>query len=126
MFAARKRKKAQRKNNKRSKQNSNDKSKIRNKKQKNKKVNKKLRVLLSCLSIVLICILLLSRYTNNTGLQMKISEKNKEIETLNEKKNQLNLKLEEIKESGWMEEQAKIRMNMRKANDEQVIYLDVK
>ena len=33
--------------------------------------------------------------------------------------------LEEIKESGLIEKQAKDRMNMRKANEDQIIYLDV-
>ena len=97
----------------------------RNKKPMSKKMKVKVNILLNSLTVVLICILLLSRYAKTTALQMKITEKNKQIEELSDKKIQMNLELEQIKESGLIEEEAKIRLNMRKAKNDQIIYLDV-
>lgn len=93
---------------------------------KNKKVRMKLSVLLYVLIIGSISIFLLSRYAKTTRLQMELTEKATEIEELEEKQDDLNLKLEEIKDSGLIEEQAKLRINLRKANKDQIIYLDLK
>ena len=96
------------------------------KKPRSEKMNVKLSILLYSLVIVLTSIYLLSRYAEITGLQKTVIEKENEIIELQDKKSELNLKLEEIKDSGWIEEQAKARMNMRKAKGDQIIYLDVK
>ena len=92
----------------------------------NKKVRMKLSVLFYVLIIGSISIFLLSRYAKTTRLQMELTEKITEIEELEEKQDDLNLKLEEIKDSGLIEEQAKLRINLRKANKDQIIYLDLK
>lgn len=92
----------------------------------NKTIKKKLNVLLYSLTIALMCIFLLSRYAYTSKIQMEVTNKNKEINALKEKKNLLRLELEEIKDSGYIEKQAKIRMNMRKANKDQIILIDVK
>ena len=95
-------------------------------KQDNKDTKMKLNILLYSMAIVLICIYLLSRYSHTTEIQMKLSDKKKEINTLTEKKHLLRLELEEIKDSGYIEKQAKIRMNMRRANEDQLIFIEVK
>ena len=48
------------------------------------------------------------------------------LEELEEKRDSLNLELEEIKDSGLIEEQAKLRINLRKAKKDQIISLDLK
>lgn len=92
----------------------------------NKKIKIKMSILLYSLAIVLICIYLLSRYAHTTEIQMELTNKNKEINVLKEKKSLLRLELEGIKDSGYIEKQAKIRMNMRKANEDQLIFINVK
>ncbi len=92
----------------------------------NKKLKMKLNILLFALIIAFSFIFLLSRYERTTSLQMKVTEKTKEIEELEEKRSGLSLELEEIKDSGLIEEQAKIRLNLRKAKKDQIIYLDFK
>ena len=91
----------------------------------NKKLRFKLNILFTSLIILPICVLLLSRYTKTTELLMETTIINKEIEELNDKKGKLELELEEIKDSGWIEEQAKVRMNMKKAKSDQIIFIDV-
>lgn len=92
----------------------------------NKKVRMKLSILLYALIIVVVAVFLLSRYAQTTSLQMRVTEKTKQIEELEEKQSSLNLELEEIKDSGLIEEQAKLRINLRKAKKDQIIYLDLK
>lgn len=92
----------------------------------NKKVRMKLSILLYALIIVVVAVFLLSRYAQTTSLQMRVTEKTKQIEELEEKRSSLNLELEEIKDSGLIEEQAKLRINLRKAKKDQIIYLDLK
>lgn len=125
MLIGKKRKKVYTKNKRKPKMNRKAKKSNRNKKPMSKKMKVKVNILLYSLTVVLICILLLSRYAKTTALQMKITEKNKQIEELSDKKIQMNLELEQIKESGLIEEEAKIRLNMRKAKNDQIIYLDV-
>lgn len=92
----------------------------------NKKLRMKLSILLYALVIVFVAVFLLSRYAHTTSLQMKVTEKTKKIEELEKKRSSLNLELEEIKDSGLIEEQAKLRINLRKAKKDQIIYLDLK
>lgn len=103
----------------------NSQSHIEAKKPANKKLRFKINVLLASLAIVPICVLLLARYTRTTELLMDTATINKQIEKLEDKKGKLELELEEIKDSGWIEEQAKIRMNMKKAKSDQIIFIDV-
>lgn len=116
MLIAKKRKKASKSNN----------SNKANKQPRKNKANIKLSILLYSAVIVFMCIYLLSRYAKTTKLQMEVIEKEQKIAELTEEKSKLDLELEEIKDSGWIEEQAKVRMNMRKANKDQIIYLDIK
>lgn len=125
MLRGRKRKKTYTKNKRKPKTSRRDKKRNKKRKPMSKNVKTKLNILLYSLCVAFICILLLSRYAQTTELQMKVTDKNKEIEELSEKKSQMNLKLEEIKESGLLEEQAKIRLNMRRAKDDQIIYLNI-
>lgn len=93
---------------------------------KNKEVRMKLSILLYALIIVFSSIFLLSRYVKTTRIQKEVTEKSKQIEGLQEKQSDFNLELEEIKDSGLIEEQAKLRINLRKAKEDQIIYLDLK
>lgn len=120
LVAKRQKKKEKKKKEKRKKRNNSS------FKPNNEGTKTKLSVLLYSLAIVLMCIYLLSRYADTTKIQMELTNKDKEIEILREKKKVLRLELEEIKSSGYIEKQAKIRMNMRRANKDQVILIDVK
>ena len=107
------------------------KTKRNKKKQKQKKkMDAKVKIKLSIISYSVIfacsCVFLLSRYAHITEVQMEVDKMNREISKLEENNHVLMLKLEEIKDSGWIEKQAKIRMNMRKANGDQIVYLNVK
>lgn len=119
MLIAKKRKRAP-------KSNRSNKTNKTNKQPRNNKINVKLSILLYSAVIVFMCVYLLSRYARTTELQMEVTNKEQKIIELTEEKNKLNLELEEIKDSGWIEEQAKVRMNMRRANKDQIIYLDIK
>ncbi|AFS78306.1 cell division protein [Gottschalkia acidurici 9a] len=104
--------------------------KNKKKEKQKKKIDAKVKIKLSILSYAVIfacsCIFLLSRYAHITEVQMQVDKINREISELEEENHVLMLKLEEIKDSGWIEEQAKVRMNMRKANSDQIVYLNVK
>ncbi len=91
-----------------------------------KKSNTKINILLGAILVVVIASVLLSRYTKITEVQMEITTAEKEITELTEKRNVIKLELEEIKDSGWIEKQAGLRMNMRKASEDQIILLDIK
>lgn len=93
---------------------------------KDNRVKGKLNMIFVSLVALCICILMLSGYTHIAELQKEIMGIDAEIVKLDQKKNELLLKLEEIKDSGWIEEEAKLRMNMRKARKDQIIYLDIK
>lgn len=100
----------------------------RRKKQKIKSrntVNLKLSALMYSIMVACVCILLLSRYAHITEIRKKTAEANASVIELEERKHRLNLELEDIKKSGWIEEQASLRMNMRKAKGDQIVYLDV-
>lgn len=95
------------------------------KKLSNKKLKFKLNILLASIIIAVICVFLLSRYKNTTELLKDTTIIKSQIEELEDKKGKVQLELEEIKDSGWIEEQAKIRMNMKKAKSDQIIFIDV-
>lgn len=91
-----------------------------------KRSNTKISIILGAITVAVIAGILLSRYTQITKVQMEITTAEKEITELTEKRNAVKLQLEEIKDSGWIEKQAGLRMNMRKASEDQIILLDIK
>lgn len=126
MFGKKKTKKVYRDNNSRNKRYGKRYiEKSRERKPRRKEMNMKVNILFGSLLVVVIAVILLSRYTQITKIQMETTAFDKEIAELSEKRNAIKLELEEIKDSGWIEKQAKLRMNMRKANEDQIILLDI-
>ncbi|KNF09927.1 cell division protein [Gottschalkia purinilytica] len=99
---------------------------IKNKNNRKKSnIGVKLKIIFCSAIVFVSCIFLLSRYAYITKIRLDVSKLEKEVVTLNDKKSDLKIELEKIKDSGWIEQQAKEKINMRPAREDQLIYINV-
>ncbi len=100
-----------------------------NRNRRRKKVKKKSNGKLGSLGIILlflgVSLLLLSRYAAITSIRTDITKLERNIEDLEKKKVNLQAKLEGIKSSEKIEEEATLKLGMDYPNDGQLVYLSV-
>lgn len=99
---------------------------IRNRK-KNTRSNfaMKVKLITSAIMILCICLFVLLRYAYMTEIEFEVTQLNKEIETLNNKKQSLTFELDVIKSSGLIEAEAQNKLGMVYPSDQQIVYLSV-
>ncbi len=95
------------------------------KKKSNRKSNAKLRLLCSITIALLICLSLLLRYTHIAQIRMEISNLDKEISNLSSQKDDLQIELDKILESQWLESMAKDQLGMDYPTSSQTVYVNV-
>lgn len=97
---------------------------------KNRRPNKtyKLEKLMICgvLLVTLSCsILLLTRFMAITEARHRVNSLQKQIEKLEGEKEKLRVSVETVSRSGWIESEAKSRINMVYPTQDQIIYINV-
>ncbi|SHJ56185.1 septum formation initiator family protein [Tepidibacter formicigenes] len=91
-----------------------------------KKKNRKLNIL-SIFGLFILCIIIIFmyRYSIVSSLKYEVQSLNKELENKKNKKKQLYLELDNLSKSGFIEKEAKERINMIYPTDEQTVYIKV-
>ncbi|SHH12492.1 septum formation initiator family protein [Tepidibacter thalassicus] len=92
------------------------------KKKKSKKVN---MLSIFTLFILGIIIIFMYRYSVVSSLKYEVQSLNKELENKKNKKKQLYLELDNLSKSGFIEKEARERLNMNYPTDDQIIYIKV-
>ncbi|WP_425446981.1 septum formation initiator family protein [Dethiothermospora halolimnae] len=99
--------------------------KKKNKYNRKNRVGIKLKVFIYAIVMLIFCLSILLRYAQITGIRYEISEIDTNISKLERKKQNLIVKLDEIKESDWIEKEAKEKLEMVYPTENQVVYLDI-
>ncbi|WP_099187925.1 cell division protein FtsL [Tepidibacter mesophilus] len=98
-------------------------NKFKNKKSKNKRKN--------LISVVFVAIILsivitfMYRYSIISNLRYDIHSLDTELKNKKNEKKQLDLKLDELSRSGFIEKEAKEKLNMNYPNEEQTVYINI-
>lgn len=95
------------------------------KKKSNRKANLKFRLLCFVVIIMITCLSLLLRYTSIAQARMELSELDQEISNLSKKKDDLQIEVDQIMESQWIESIAKEQLGMDYPNSNQTVYVSV-
>ncbi len=95
------------------------------KKKSNRKVALKLKLLCSVVIVLILCLCLLLRYTYIAQVRMELSQLDKEISSLSKKKDDLQIDLDKIMESEWIESIAMQELGMDYPNSSQTVYVSV-
>lgn len=98
--------------------------KVRRKKT-NRNVALKLKLLCSIGLVLVFCLSLLLRYTYIGQVRMEISQLNQEISSLSKQKDDLQIELDKIMESEWIESVAMDELGMDYPNSSQTVYVSV-
>lgn len=99
--------------------------KVKRKRPMSRKLKSKLNLLYGIGIMVVLTILMISRYATISELEYKISDIDSKIEELQSEKHDLGIEIEEIKDSDWLKDQAEERINMRTADIDQIVELDL-
>ncbi|KGG80562.1 cell division protein FtsL [Caloranaerobacter azorensis] len=85
----------------------------------------KVKVIMFSFLILAIALVVLLRYAHITKMRYDITMLDKRIEKLNNQKQHLIIELEKIKESKWIEKEAKQRLGLKYPTNDQTVYLTV-
>ncbi|OPJ56850.1 septum formation initiator family protein [Alkalithermobacter paradoxus] len=94
----------------------------KNSKKKRKSINP---IKIGLFIIVGIVLSLMCRYAIISTLKYEIHALNRELREIENKKRELHLNLERLSNSGYIEREAKKRLNMNYPDDEQIVYINV-
>ncbi len=98
-------------------------NKLKNKKSRNKR---KTLVYIVFVAIVLsIVITFMYRYAVISGLRYDMTSLDKELKNKKNEKKQLDLNLDELSRSGFIEKDAQERLNMNYPTEEQTVYINI-
>lgn len=100
------------------------KQKRQSKKNKNR-VSIKVKVLSSAIILLVICLSLLLRYTYIAQFRMEISQLDEQIASLNKEKKNLEIELDAIKQSEWIEIEAREKLGMDYPKSNQTVFVTV-
>ncbi len=90
-----------------------------------KRVALKFKILSYAIIMLVICLSLLLRYTYIAQYRIQISSLDKEISSLAKKKENLEIELDKIKDSEWIELEAREKLGMDYPTSSQTVYLSV-
>ncbi|EOD01255.1 cell division protein FtsL [Caldisalinibacter kiritimatiensis] len=91
-----------------------------------KKKSVRLKLIATALLVMCLALTVLYRYAKITHAEIEIRQLDKQITDLKKEKQALALELEKIKESEWIEKQAKERLGMVYPSREQTVFVSVK
>jgi len=97
----------------------------RAKKRKKAKSSSKILAIIFAIIGLILCIYILNGYTNITKMKLEIMELENQRYELERDREDLIAKLEYIKNSAKIEENAKIKLGMDYPNEEQLVYLSI-
>ncbi len=68
---------------------------------------------------------LMYRYSIISNLEYEVQSLNKELETMKNKKKELYLELEKLSKSGFVEKEAREKLQMNYPTEDQIVYIKI-
>ncbi|MTI49049.1 cell division protein FtsL [Sporosalibacterium faouarense] len=88
-------------------------------------VSFKLKLLLISIMMLVLCLSLLWRYTQIAQYRIEVSQLDQQISDLNKEKSSLEVQIDRIKESEWIEVEAREKLGMDYPKSSQTVFVSV-